>query len=116
MSLILFKLVKSMTQSEKGYFKRNTQIHDGKGNKNYLKIYNILEKSKKYDKNILTDHFKGTTIEKHLSSEVNYLKEKILLSMFNFNMNSTKRNQIQKGILLIESLTAKGFQKDALIK
>ena len=36
--------------------------------------------------------------------------------MFNFNMNSTKRNQIQKGILLIESLTVKGFQAEALKK
>ena len=116
MSIILFELVKSMTLSEKGYFKRIAKIHAGKDNKNYLRIYKVIEKSKKFDKNTLSNHFKGTTIEKYLSSEVNYLKEKILISLFNFNMNKTKRNQIQRGILIVESLATKGFQKEALKK
>ena len=114
MSIVLYELVKSMTLSEKGYFKRIAKIHADKNNKNYLKIYEVVEKSKTYDKNTLSNHFKGTTIEKYLSSEVNYLKEKILISLFNFNMNRTKRNQIQKGILIVESLATKGFQKEAL--
>lgn len=116
MSLLLYELVKSMTTSEKVYFKRNAKTHAGKTDKNYLKIYKVFEKAKKYDRDILSKHFKGTTIEKYLSSEVNYLKEKILISLFNFNLNKTKRNQIQKGILLVESLAEKGFQKEALKK
>ena len=116
MSKALYELIKSLSTSEKVYFKRNTKIHAGKNSKNYLKIYTIYEKLKSYDKNVLSTHFKGTTIEKYLSSEVNYLREKILISLFNFNMNGSKRNQIQKGILLIEVLAAKGFQKEALKK
>ena len=114
MSITLYELVKSMTLSEKGYFKRIAKIHAGKSNKNYLRIYDVIEKSKKFDKDTLSNHFKGTIIEKYLSSEVNYLKEKILISLFNFNMNKTKKNQIQGGILMVESLATKGFQKEAL--
>lgn len=116
MSLLLFNLVKSMTISEKVHFKRNARTHSGKDNKNYLKIYNFIEEAEFFDKDTLADHFKGTTIEKYLSSEVNYLKEKILINLFNFNMNKTKRNKIQRGIILVESLAEKGFQKEALKK
>ena len=116
MSLILFELIRSMTLNEKGYFKRHAKLHTGKDNKNYLRIFNVIEKAKKFEKDILSNHFKGTNIEKYLSSEVNYLKEKILISLFNFNMNKTKRNQIQRGILIVESLATKGFQKEALKK
>ena len=116
MSRLLFELVKSMTQSEKRYFIRHAKTSTDKEDKNYLKIYNVVEKSEEYDSQILPDHFKGTSIQKYLSSEINYLKEKILLSLFNFNMNKTKRNQIQKGILIIQSLAAKGYQKEALKK
>ena len=31
-------------------------------------------------------------------------------------MNKSKRNEIQKGILIVESLATKGFQKEALKK
>ena len=116
MSLLLYDLVKSMTISEKVYFRRISKTHASNENKNYLKIYNVIEKAKNYHETTLSDHFKGTSIEKYLSSEVNYLKEKILICLFNFSMNKTKRNQIQKGIILVESLASKGFQKDALKK
>lgn len=65
---------------------------------------------------MLAKHFEGTTIKKYLSSENDYLKEKLLISLFNFNLNRTKRNQIQKGILITEVLANKGFRKEALKK
>ena len=81
MSRLLFELVKSMTLNEKVYFKRNAKIHSGNEEMNYLKVYEVVEKLKEFDKQKLKEHFKGTTIEKYLSSEVNYLKEKILISL-----------------------------------
>ncbi|MDA9774523.1 hypothetical protein N9B82_06160, partial [Saprospiraceae bacterium] len=64
----------------------------------------------------LSKIFAGSTIDKYFSSEVNYLKDKILLSLFNHNMSNSKRNQIQRGILIVEVLAAKGFRKEALKK
>jgi hypothetical protein len=116
MSDFVFRLVHSLTTSEKVYFKRQTKIHAGKESKNYLKLYDAISEMTSFDKNLLKAKIEGTTINKYLSSEVDYLNEKLLLSLFNFNLNRTKRNKIQKGILIIETLSAKGFRKEALKK
>jgi hypothetical protein len=115
MSNFLHKLINSLTRSEKIYFKRYAQTHAKNENKNYLDIYKSIDQINTTG-NGLQDKFKGTTIEKYFHSEVYYLKEKLLLSLFNFNLNSSKRNQIQKGILLADVLTKKGFQREALKK
>ncbi len=116
MSYSLYKLISSLTTNEKAYFKRNSSIHASRKNKNYLKIYEVIEKMNSYDKNALALHFEGTNIHKYLSTEVTYLKEKILVSLFNFNMNKSKRNHIKKGILMVEVLAGKELQKEALKK
>lgn len=116
MSRFLYDLVKSLTTSEKVHFKRYAKVHAGKGDKNYLKIYDAINELKTYDKEALPNLFKGTTIEKYQSSEVKYLNDKILLSLFNFNLNRSKRNQIYKGILMLEALSTKGFKKESLKK
>ncbi len=116
MSLFLYDLVKSLTKNEKIHFKRYVNSQAGKSDKNYLKIYDAIESLKSYDKEVLPNLFKGTTIEKYQSSEVKYLNEKILLSISTYNQNKSKRNKIQKGILMLEVLSAKGFKKEALKK
>ena len=114
MSRFLYDLVKSLTTNEKVHFKRYTKIHAEKNDKNYLKIYDAIESLKTYSKDVLPSIFKGTTIEKYQSSEIKYLNDKILLSLFNFNLNKSKRHQIQKGVLILEVLAEKGFKKEAL--
>lgn len=114
MSEVLFRLIKSMSTSEKVYFKRMSKIHDARKNKNYLKVYEVFENMESYNKGDLMLFFKGTTIAKYLSSEVKYLKEKILTSLFNFNLNRTKNNQIARDILYIEVLINKNLKKEAL--
>ena len=116
MSQFLFDLIKSMTKSEKIHFKRYHKTDAEKEDKNYLKIYDAIEGLKTYDKEVLPNLFKGTTIEKYQSSEVKYLIDKILLSLSNFSLNRSKRNQIRKGILMLEVLTTKGFKKETLKK
>lgn len=116
MSEFVFKLINSLSTSEKVYFKRLARTHGDTGQKNYLKIYEAIEGMDNYDKDAFNAIFEGTTIEKYRSSEIDYLKEKLLLSQFNFNLNRSKRNQIQKGILIIEVLASKGFRKEALKK
>lgn len=116
MNKFLHQLIASLTTSEKIYFKRSANTHDKKSNKNYLKIYQCLEHPNAANENILQNTFAGTSIGQHLHSECNYLQEKLLLSLFNFHLNGSKRNQIQKGIILIEVLIKKGFRKQALKK
>lgn len=116
MGRVVMDLIKSLTTSEKVYFKRQARTHDQKSTKNYLQIYEVVEKMETYNKETFAASFRGTAFEKHLSSELDYLKEKILISLFNFNLNRSKRNKIQKGILIAEELANKGFRKEALKK
>jgi len=110
MGQLSYDLIKCMTTSEKVYFKRSSKTHANSTDKNYLKIYEALDKQKTYNKKTLIGLFAGTSISKYLSSEINFLNEKILLSLFYFNLNKSKRNKIQKGILIAEVLTSKGFK------
>ncbi len=116
MSQFLFDFVHSLSMREKAYFKRYVNIHASSSNKNYLKIYDAIEEMKSFKKNELKNHFKGTPIAKHLSSEVSYLKNKILASLINFHSSNSPRSKVQKGILSIEILIAKNFRKEAMKK
>ena len=71
---------------------------------------------KSFQKDDLKNHFKGTPIAKYLSSEISYLKNKILASLINFHSNNSPRNKVQKGILSIEILITKEFRKEAMKK
>ncbi len=116
MSQFLFDFVHSLSMREKAYFKRYVNIHASDPNKNYLKIYDAIEGMKSFKKDDLKNHFEGTPIAKYLSSEISYLKNKILASLINFHSNNSSRNKVQKGILSIEVLMAKGFRKEAMKK
>lgn len=116
MSQFLFDFVHSLSMREKAYFKRYVNIHASDQNKNYLKIYDTIEGMKSFQKDDLKNHFDGTPIAKYLSSEISYLKNKILTSLINFHASNSPRNKIQKGILLIEILIVKGFRKEAMKK
>lgn len=116
MSKFLYELINGLTTSEKIYFKRSASTHAKKDNKNYLKVYDTFEQLDNPDDEVLSGLFKGTAIDKYRQSEFNYLTERLLLSLFNFDLNGSKRNQIQKGILLAEVLTKRGFRKQALKK
>ena len=115
MSKFIYELIDSLSTTEKVHFRRYASTHSDSQEKNYIKLYNVIEKNKVGAAELST-YFSGTKIGKHLNSEIAYLKEKILLSLFSHNINKTKKHQIQKGILLTEALAAKGFRKEALKK
>ena len=112
----LVNLIKGLSASEKIYFKRITSAHDRKRDNNYLKIYNAIDKEGLTSEQDIRDHFHGTTINDHLQSECNYLSEKLLIALFNYNLNRNAENKFEKGIILIQELSRKGFRKQALKK
>ena len=60
----LHSLIKSLTKSEKRFFKLNSSLQSG--DKNYLKIFDFVEKQKKYNEEELKTHFKAETFIKHI--------------------------------------------------
>lgn len=82
----LFNLIKSLTKSEKRYFKiiATKKNEDGKGN-NYLQLFNAIDKQDEYDEEKIIRQFAKTTFIKHLPSEKNYLYFNILKALVLFH-------------------------------
>ncbi|MCP4438399.1 MAG: hypothetical protein GY810_05590 [Aureispira sp.] len=67
-----------MSKSEKGFFKKFTAIHSRKGENNYVKIFNAIDKQKVYDEAKLLKKFKSENFVKHFAVTKKYLFDTIL--------------------------------------
>lgn len=114
MSEFIYRFIGSLSMSEKAYFKRQAKAHSQNKEKNYLRLFDAIDKMEVYDKDKLKAKFAGESIGKYLSSEINYLLDQLLKSLVNFNFDSSVKTKLQKSILNIDILIDKGFQKRAL--
>ncbi|MBD3270453.1 hypothetical protein GF376_02920 [Candidatus Peregrinibacteria bacterium] len=99
----LYKLIKSLTKSEKRYFK----ISSAEESKNYLALFDFIDKQKKYDEEAVKKHFVGKTFIKQLHVTKNYLSKLILKSLKNFHQKSSKDIEIKNLLQDIEILYKK---------
>ncbi len=106
----LYSLIKSLTKSEKRFFKLNSSIQSGE--KNYLKIFDFIEKQKKYDEDELKNHFAKETFIKHLPSEKNHLYKLILKSLRSYYSDQSVSSQLKQEIKNIEILYKKALYKE----
>ncbi len=77
----LHELIKSLTPSEKGYFKKAASRFEGTDGNNYLKLFDAIEVLREYDEAQLKKDFKGKKFLKQFSVAKNYLYESILKSL-----------------------------------
>lgn len=89
----LFRLVNSMKPSEKRYFKRNAATHKAK---NYLELFDLINRMKVYDETGLKKKLAGTPIGRHLPSEKNYLMKSILASLRDYHANRYDRVEVSQ--------------------
>lgn len=106
----LHSLIKSLTKSEKRFFKLNSSLQSG--DKNYLKIFDFVEKQKKYDEEELKNHFKEETFVKHLPSEKNHLYRLILKSLRAYYSEQSVSSQLKQEIKNIDILNRKALYKE----
>ena len=108
-SLDLFELVKSLTKSEKRYFKLFSSRHVlGEGN-SYVRLFDALDKQKEYDEDRLKRKFQSS----RLDLLKNHLHKNILQSLSDFHANSSANAQIQNLIFQAEILYKKGMTRIA---
>lgn len=82
----LFRLIKSLTRNEKGYFKKYAQVHGNTKNADYLLLFDEIDKQQDtYDEARLIARLKGKPMVHHLSVVKNYLFEMILKSLRSFH-------------------------------
>ena len=106
----LFDLIKTLSKSEKRFFKLNSSLQSG--DKNYLKLFDYIDKQKRYNEEELKEHFKYEKFIKHLPSEKNHLYKLILKSLRNFYADQSVKSQLKQEIKNVEVLYQKALYKE----
>jgi len=109
-SIELFKLIKSLTKSEKRFFKLSSSLQSG--DKNYLKIFDYIEGHDEYDEEHLKKVFKKETFIKHLPSEKNHLYKLILKSLRSFYAEQSVSSILKQEIKNVEILYTKALYRE----
>ncbi|MFT4660050.1 MAG: tetratricopeptide (TPR) repeat protein [Patiriisocius sp.] len=107
----LFDLIKSLTKSEKRFFKLSSSLQSGK--KNYLKIFDVIDKQDTYDEEGIKRTFKNKRFVQHFPSEKNHLYKLILKSLRAYRADNTINSILQQEIKNIEILYHKALYKEA---
>jgi len=103
----LFKLIQSLTKSEKRFFKLSSSLQAGE--KNYIKIFDYIEKQNDYNEEALKEYFKDERFVSHLPSEKNHLFKLILKSLRLFHGEQSVNSQLQQEIKNVEILYQKAL-------
>ncbi|MEM1320912.1 MAG: hypothetical protein AAGG75_11690, partial [Bacteroidota bacterium] len=103
----LYRLIQSMSKSEKRYFKLDTKKSGDQTN--YLRLFDAINDMDEYDEEKLKKKFKGQKFIKHLSQEKKYLYEAILRSMRNYNSDKSSVAQIKECLLDARYLYDRGL-------
>lgn len=85
----LFKLVKSLSAHEKGYFKKHT-LKAGSTDKKYLTLFNVFEQATVYNAKDITKQLAKEGLKGNLANTKRYLLEMITKSLIDYQTkNST---------------------------
>lgn len=106
----LFKLIQSLTKSEKRFFKLSSSLQSGE--KNYLKLFDYIEKQDFYDEEELKHHFQNERFIQHLPSEKNHLYKLILKSLRSFYSEQSVSSILKQELKNIEILYRKALYKE----
>lgn len=106
----LFKLIKSLTKSEKRFFKLSSALQAGE--KNYLKIFDFIEKQETYNEDDLKKAFEKETFIKHLPSEKNHLYRLILKSLRVYYSEQSASSILKQELKNVEILYNKALYRE----
>ncbi|MEL6867440.1 MAG: hypothetical protein AAFP19_23645, partial [Bacteroidota bacterium] len=77
----LFQLIQSMSKQEKRYFKLQASMHRSKGNNNYLRLFEAIDRQTAYDEDKIRKKFEGEAFLRQLHVAKNYLYKLIINSL-----------------------------------
>lgn len=89
----LFNLVKSMSSAEKRFFRVANGSHAQDQQPVYLRLYGLLLSLDTYDENTVKGHFEGEPCLRQFTRVKNYLYNRILQSLRQFNANNSVRRR-----------------------
>jgi tetratricopeptide (TPR) repeat protein len=103
----LHDLIRSLSKSEKRFFKLHSSLQSG--DKNYLRIFDSIDKQKVYDEEALKKQFANETFIKHLPSEKNHLYKLILKALRAYHAEASVSGILKQEIKNIEILYQKAL-------
>ena len=92
----LFEVVKSMSKSEKRYFKLMSSRHTIGEENNYVRLFDFLDKQERYDEEVLFKAFKGEAFLNRFSITKKRLYDHVLSSLDSFHQSSSVEAQLYK--------------------
>jgi hypothetical protein len=109
-TIALFDLIHALSMQEKRHFKLSAQgSYTRGGQNNYLRLFDAIEKQKKYSEQKIKSLFKKETFISHLPSEKNYLFHLIQRSLRNYHSESNVDVQIKELLIDAEVLQEKSL-------
>ena len=113
----LFQLIKSLTKTEKTYFKKYASQHIKGEVNNYVLLFDILEKMVEYNEDLIAQSLHKECF-KNLPRLKNYLYENLLKALTMYHADHSLVAQLHDQINRLEVLWGKGLYKqcDKLLK
>lgn len=106
----LYDLIKSLGKSEKRFFKLSSSLQAG--DKNYLKIFDAIDKQSQYNEEAIKSEFAGHTFVKHFPSEKNHLYKLILKSLRAYHSDNSISSILKQELKNVEILYKKALYKE----
>ncbi len=94
----LFELIKSLTKSEKRYFKLLSSRHTIGEENNYIVLFDYIDKMDEYDESVLFKHFKGQAFLNRFSITKKRLYDHLLSALDTFYASSSLDAQLYKAL------------------
>ena len=109
----LFLLIKSLSKTEKRYFKKFSELH-GKEDNNYLLLFDAIAKQKEFNEEELKKLFKGQAFMRQFPVAKNYLFSKILDALEFYHRDASIHSIVRRNIYRAELLQKKGMYDQSL--
>lgn len=111
-SSLLWQLIKSLTNSEKLFFKRN-YVSSGQKDKTYLLLFNAIEVQKKYDEAKIIKKLSPAITKKNIAFQKHYLQQQICDAIIHYDNKNDPYYEIYNQIQLIRLYRKKGLLNEA---
>ena len=109
----LFRLIKSLNKSEKGYFKKFASKNASGGKQNYIFLFDAIDAMKEYDEELLKKKLKDPSLLKQLPVYKVYLFNLILKALNLYGAYDNSESQLSELLANIKILTSKHHYREA---
>ena len=103
----LFQLIKSLSKSEKGYFKKFASLHIMGEKNNYVRLFDTIDKQRIFNEQEIISKLKKEKFIQHFAVVKNYLYNLLLKSLESFH--DSINAELNNHLIHIEILMGKGL-------